>query len=382
MKKKTSDRVEATRKRVGASTEDLIHSAADRVGPLAQSAADAVAPLAQAATDRLAPYASQASERITPLGNSARERGAHVAQGAAAKLGHRLDQARIRMSPTVETARDRVNAEVLPKITGAVGAAVASPVAVETVRRGKAAVAAAKGEVVLSEETPKRRWIGKTLAVLGVAVGVGVAVKKILSSKDSEWQAAKPSAPYAAPEPAAAGSWSDATDSTLGAAGSGSIQQSTESGSTFGSVPTASPSSNGDVSGVESVDPDPVVGDTSAGLDSDASDDPDTPESAHEVYAEANASDDDVPEAEDSATDPAPVGEPAADAEGAGEPVHYEGEGAYVGDEPPEGFTIKGNERSKKYHLPDSPGYVPTQAEVWFNSEEAAQQAGFEKAQS
>ena len=59
----------------------------------------------------------------------------------------------------------------------------------------------------------------------------------------------------------------------------------------------------------------------------------------------------------------------------------YEGEGVYVGSEPPEGFTIKGNERSMKYHVPASAGYGRTVAEVWFNSEEAAQQAGFVRAQ-
>lgn len=57
------------------------------------------------------------------------------------------------------------------------------------------------------------------------------------------------------------------------------------------------------------------------------------------------------------------------------------GEGAYVGSEPPEGFTIKGNERSKKFHLPGTGGYERTIAEVWFNSEEAAEAAGFTKAQ-
>ena len=57
------------------------------------------------------------------------------------------------------------------------------------------------------------------------------------------------------------------------------------------------------------------------------------------------------------------------------------GEGSYVGDEPPAEFIIKGNERSKKYHLPGTGGYERTIAEVWFNSEEAAQQAGFTKAQ-
>ena len=59
----------------------------------------------------------------------------------------------------------------------------------------------------------------------------------------------------------------------------------------------------------------------------------------------------------------------------------YQGEGVYVGSEPPEGFTIKGNERSMKYHVPESAGYSRTVAEVWFNSEDAAQQAGFVRAQ-
>lgn len=57
------------------------------------------------------------------------------------------------------------------------------------------------------------------------------------------------------------------------------------------------------------------------------------------------------------------------------------GEGSYVGENPPEGFHIKGNERSKKYHLAGSGGYDRTIAEVWFNSEEAAEKAGFTRAQ-
>jgi hypothetical protein len=34
-----------------------------------------------------------------------------------------------------------------------------------------------------------------------------------------------------------------------------------------------------------------------------------------------------------------------------------------------------------KYHVPESIGYARTTAEVWFNTEEAAQQAGFIRAQ-
>jgi len=57
------------------------------------------------------------------------------------------------------------------------------------------------------------------------------------------------------------------------------------------------------------------------------------------------------------------------------------GEGSYIGDEPPADYLIKGNDRSKKYHVPGSASYERTSAEVWFESEEAAQAAGFVKAQ-
>lgn len=57
------------------------------------------------------------------------------------------------------------------------------------------------------------------------------------------------------------------------------------------------------------------------------------------------------------------------------------GEGSYVGEEPPAGYTIKGNERSMKYHLPGTGGFERTIPDVWFNSEEAAKAAGFTRAQ-
>ena len=47
---------------------------------------------------------------------------------------------------------------------------------------------------------------------------------------------------------------------------------------------------------------------------------------------------------------------------------------------PSEDFTIKGNKDSGKYHTPDSQWYDQTIAEVWFKTEEAAENAGFVKA--
>jgi hypothetical protein len=90
-----------------------------------------------------------------------------------------------------------------------------------------------------------------------------------------------------------------------------------------------------------------------------------------------------MPTSEDSAVaaEPADAEEPLAAPESPGHRAKYEGEGVYVGNEPPEGYSIKGNERSMKYHVPESGGYGRTTAEVWFNSEEAAQRAGFVRAQ-
>ena len=56
------------------------------------------------------------------------------------------------------------------------------------------------------------------------------------------------------------------------------------------------------------------------------------------------------------------------------------GEGSYRGVEPPAGFDIKGNEDSMKFHTTESQWYEQTIAEVWFDSEKAAEAAGFTKA--
>jgi small subunit ribosomal protein S2 len=47
----------------------------------------------------------------------------------------------------------------------------------------------------------------------------------------------------------------------------------------------------------------------------------------------------------------------------------------------PEGFDIKGNAGSMKFHAPSSPWYGRTKAEVWFNSAAAAEAAGFVNAE-
>jgi large subunit ribosomal protein L17 len=61
---------------------------------------------------------------------------------------------------------------------------------------------------------------------------------------------------------------------------------------------------------------------------------------------------------------------------------HPYGEGSHAPlDDPaaaPDGYPVKGNADSMKYHTPESPYYDRTVAEVWFADAEAAEAAGFE----
>jgi hypothetical protein len=151
----------------------LAHSAADRIAPLANQAVERVSPYTQQAVSRVSPYAYQAAERLAPLATSAKQRGASVAHDAVDRLAPVLDQALERVSPAVEATRSKVSGEIVPKLSEALSAAAGAPVVAEATKRGKAVVAAAKGELQLPEEKKKRRWLKWVLIVAGLA---GVAV--------------------------------------------------------------------------------------------------------------------------------------------------------------------------------------------------------------
>ncbi|HEY5820547.1 MAG TPA: hypothetical protein VIT20_01135 [Propionibacteriaceae bacterium] len=394
--KNTSDRVEAARKKVIPAAEDFVHTAADRVGPLAQSAADKVGPLAEAAAERIgaaaekvvpfahtaaervspyaqqavdrvspyaqqavdrvspyaqqavdavspyahqavdavSPYAHQAADKIAPLAESAVQRGARVAHDAVERFG-----------PVLDDARDRVSEDLLPKLSGALSAAAATPLAVEAVSRGQATLAAAKGELVLPQKK-KGSWL-KRFAIVAAIAGVAfVVARKFLGSKDADWQAARPTTPYAPPKPAAPAA--------------PVVSESAEAVAEAGDDPQSGPSAHADYT------------------EANGAPEPEQPAEGGEPEAEGFEPEVTEPEVtepevtEHEVTEPEVTDAPAA---------KWSGQGVYVGAEPPEGFIIKGNERSMKYHLPESTGYTRTIAEVWFNSEEAAQEAGFVRAQ-
>ncbi|GAA2100783.1 hypothetical protein GCM10009841_15920 [Microlunatus panaciterrae] len=371
VKRKSSDRYEAARKKVVPAADEFVHtaaeriaplvhdaadrvgplaqSAADRVGPLAQSAADMVAPLAQSARDRVVPYAQQAAEavtpyahqaaeRVAPLAHSAKQRSAKAAHDALDKYGPVLDDALDRVTPAVEAARHRVQDDLLPKLSEALEAAASSAVAVEATKRGRATAAALKGELAVPEKKKKGRWVKRLAIVAAVGGLAALAAKKLLGNNDNEWQAARPTAPYGSTTEAAKPTvWTDVSDTSAGGA-------------------TAAGKQGEEKPGEEKPGEEKAAGEEKA-----------------EVAATAAT---ELSESEGATAEGAGESGVEASSDGSG----Y-GEGAYVGTEPPEGFVIKGNERSMKYHLPDSAGYTGTIAEVWFNSEAAAEAAGFTRAQ-
>ncbi len=70
--------------------------------------------------------------------------------------------------------------------------------------------------------------------------------------------------------------------------------------------------------------------------------------------------------------------EPVETSASTDEAPYGEGSHAPLDDESqPEGFPIKGNADSMLYHVPDSPFYDQTVAEVWFATTAAAEAAGF-----
>ena len=81
------------------------------------------------------------------------------------------------------------------------------------------------------------------------------------------------------------------------------------------------------------------------------------------------------------------VAEKAAEAPKAEAPKAEVAEGLPAGShaplesgEAPEGFEVKGNSDSMKYHVPGSRWYSSTKAEIWFDSAESAEAAGYSPA--
>jgi hypothetical protein len=380
--------------RVGPITHDaaerlapLAHSAADRIAPLTNQAIDRVSPYAQQAVSKVSPYAHQAAERIGPIANTAKQQGARVAYDTLEKISPILDEALEKVTPAVEAAREKVSDDILPKLSEVLSAAAGTPVVVEATKRGKAAVAAAKGELELPKKKKKSRWLIRIAAVAAIAGAAVFVIRRFLGSRDADWQAARPTTPYAPPRPAETSRSAEAAATAAAApvvdgADAGDDPQSGLSAHLLnleadGAAVPDQPAEGGDVEA-----PAETITQVEEGLFETSVGDETPIEAALEPEIAEPAPSEDTAQAAAEASAFA-AQNAASDIDNAPQdgPGRYQGEGVYVGHEPPEGFTIKGNERSMKYHVPESSGYGRTIAEVWFNSEEAAQQAGFVRAQ-
>ena len=137
---------------------------------------------------------------MAPLAASAKQRGAQVAHDAIERYGPKLEDALERVSPAIDAARGKMHDDVLPRLSDALSAAAGNPVVAEATSRAQAVAAAAKGELVVPPKKKKSRWI-KRLAIVAAIGGVVVVVaRRLMGKADSDWQAARPTAPYSPPK--------------------------------------------------------------------------------------------------------------------------------------------------------------------------------------
>jgi vacuolar-type H+-ATPase subunit H len=168
----------------------------------ASELADRLAPHVEAAREKAGPMIAEAREKAAPMLAEAREKAAPVLTEAREKAAPLLAEARDKTVPAVQEARDRLVTEVVPVLTAALAAAseATEEVRGETKKRGKATVAALKGEVEAPEKKTHR--VRTLLIVLGLG-GVATFVAKRMSDRQATtaWESAyTPPAP--APTPA------------------------------------------------------------------------------------------------------------------------------------------------------------------------------------
>ena len=214
-----------------------VEVAKDRVRPLAESASEKFGPAVGQVRDHLGPAVGTAREKVSPYAEKAVERGAHLAHQAVEKAGPVLDDALAKVGPATEhaaeRARERLNDDVLPKVTAALAtlAAAAEPVVEETARRGKATKAALKGELDVPKKSHKLRNV---VLFLGLGALAAAAVKKLLTPPEPAWQSTPTSGRDYSSAPAGTSSRPTDTPSS-----NGKTDAKPEAGTAQGSTGTA-----------------------------------------------------------------------------------------------------------------------------------------------
>lgn len=288
-------------------------------GELADSTYSRIRPVIKDASIRGARLASDTFEKVHPALDDAIDRVSPAVDATVKRVRPAVEDVFDRIPPTVDFARGKVQDEFLPGLADQLRHLAKQPLAKELQLAAASAALANK----LDEATGRKkhgfwRTVGKLMLAGAILGGVVYAVKKLLADPSSGWESYTPRDNAYVADPVAP----------------------------------------------EKVAED--VADKAAGLvDAVADKAAEARDTVADVVEEASAAVKDAAEGADA--------DPFADSP-------Y-GAGSYAGDEPPEGFTIKGNDRSKKYHAPGSASYERTSAEVWFSSPEAAEAAGFTRAQ-
>ncbi|HOB05607.1 MAG TPA: hypothetical protein PKM36_10090 [Propionibacteriaceae bacterium] len=301
---------------------ETTQTAAERGAAALELAIERLMPLLEQAAERLAPYAEDAKVAAV----DAKKRTARFAADTVEQFQPQINDALDKVSPAVEKAQKAVQDDLLPKLVDLLHEAAEIP-ALQPVVQGAQDIAGeveSRGGAAVAAlkgelELPKKTSAGKRVAQVAAAGALIAAVAV-------------------------------AVKAFLGSKDSGWAAH----------------------------EPSPAYTYTSA-------------KSEDETFAEATLADDGAPVAEVVAEEPAAdltetleetvVDEIPSDDPATSAPSEGYGTGSYMGENPPEGFTIKGNERSMKYHTTESGGYDRTIADVWFENEDAAKAAGFVRAQ-
>jgi len=214
-----------------------------KIGRRKEAEADVVVEVSPAHSNRekFAPYVEgarvrvdTARERVTPYVDTARERVTPYVEHARDWAGPRVEDAKHRAAPVVTGAVDKY----VPRIEHAIEDTSAKLVTVlestgparyEVQRRGSAAVAALRGELVQPEEK-QGRW-GKRFLVLGLFTGLGAAAFAFFRRRqdDDSWITSDTTYPTygGAAAPSSNGPTSTATDTTVGTLKDGPLNDGT-----------------------------------------------------------------------------------------------------------------------------------------------------------
>lgn len=146
-------------------------------------------PKSKSKSMKIREHATDLADRIGPTVESAREKAAPLIADARTKTAPMIADAREKAGPALTEARERLTTEVLPALTAAIAAAseATEDVRGETKKRGKAAVAALKGEV---EAPVKKKHRLRKLLILAGLGGAAAAIAKKLSDRPATttWQ--------------------------------------------------------------------------------------------------------------------------------------------------------------------------------------------------